>query len=272
MCSSLAAALELLATPPLANAVEKVFVIGGGEIYKEAIAHPQCNEILFTRVMSDDIKCDTFFPAIPSHFKLTSESTLQTEDNLIRKPAEPLSYVFEVHSRSDIPAIGKAAAAISGAAIATTNAATATADSKSPPAASNSGAFAADRKSAPAVNGSAKANGTATENGAAKASNGVSGGNREEQQYLDIVRDVIDSGVTKRDRTGVGTVSKFGCLMRFSLRNGQFPLLTTKNVYWKGVVEELLWMLKGCTDSKVLSEKKVKVRPTPTPNPEPPTA
>jgi hypothetical protein len=82
----------------------------------------------------------------------------------------------------------------------------------------------------------------------------------EEHQYLSLVRDVIQNGVVKADRTGVGTRSKFGCQMRFSLRNGVFPLLTTKQVYWKGVVEELLWMLKGCTDSKVLSDKKVKVR------------
>jgi len=73
--------------------------------------------------------------------------------------------------------------------------------------------------------------------------------NLEEKQYLDAVRDVIDTGVKKGDRTGVGTLQKFGCMMRFSLRDGRFPLLTTKSVFWKGVVEELLWMLRGCTDS-----------------------
>lgn len=46
--------------------------------------------------------------------------------------------------------------------------------------------------------------------------------------------------------------------MRFDLENS-FPLLTTKDVYWKGVVEELLWFIKGCTNSKILSEKKVKI-------------
>lgn len=83
--------------------------------------------------------------------------------------------------------------------------------------------------------------------------------NVEEEQYLQLVRDVIATGVQKNDRTGVGTLSKFGHQMRFSLRNGQFPLLTTKQVYWKGVVEELLWMLRGCTDSKTLNEQKVKI-------------
>lgn len=84
--------------------------------------------------------------------------------------------------------------------------------------------------------------------------------NKEEMQYLDLVQNVLSTGTRKADRTNVGTLSVFGAMMRFSLRNNQFPLLTTKSVYWKGVVEELLWMLRGCTDSVVLSQKKVKVR------------
>lgn len=83
--------------------------------------------------------------------------------------------------------------------------------------------------------------------------------NEEEFQYLDILTDVLKSGVKKNDRTKIGTMSKFGAMMRFSLRDGRFPLFTTKTVYWQGVFEELVWMLKGCTDSKQLSEKKVKI-------------
>lgn len=83
--------------------------------------------------------------------------------------------------------------------------------------------------------------------------------NPEEMQYLDIVKDIIATGVRRGDRTGVGTVSKFGVSMRFSLRDGRIPLLTTKRVFWRGVVEELLWMLGGKTDSKLLSAKGVKV-------------
>lgn len=83
--------------------------------------------------------------------------------------------------------------------------------------------------------------------------------NAEELQYLNLVRDVIEKGVKRDDRTGMGTLSTFGAMARYSLRDGRFPLLTTKRVFWKGVVEELLWMIRGCTDSKELSKTGVTI-------------
>ena len=80
----------------------------------------------------------------------------------------------------------------------------------------------------------------------------------EERQYLDLIHDILDHGSTKGDRTGVGTRSIFGAQMRFSLRNS-FPLLTTKRVFWRGVVEELLWFLRGSTSARELSDKNVKI-------------
>jgi len=76
----------------------------------------------------------------------------------------------------------------------------------------------------------------------------------EEFQYLELVRKIMEQGVFKNDRTGVGTLSLFGYQMRFSLQN-QFPLLTTKKVFWKGLVYELLWFISGSTNAKKLSEK-----------------
>lgn len=61
------------------------------------------------------------------------------------------------------------------------------------------------------------------------------------------------------DRTGVGTLSIFGAMQRYSLGNKILPLLTTKRVFVRGVIEELLWMLSGSTDSKVLTDKKVHI-------------
>ena len=81
--------------------------------------------------------------------------------------------------------------------------------------------------------------------------------NRDERQYLDLVEDIILTGKKKSDRTGTGTISKFGAQMRFSLRDGVFPLLTTKRVFWKGVAEELFWFIKGETNGKTLKEKGV---------------
>jgi len=79
----------------------------------------------------------------------------------------------------------------------------------------------------------------------------------QEYQYLGIVKDIIDTGVYRDDRTGTGTVSKFGVHMRFDLSDS-FPLLTTKRVFFRGVIEELLWFMRGETNSKILSKKGVR--------------
>jgi thymidylate synthase len=82
----------------------------------------------------------------------------------------------------------------------------------------------------------------------------------EECQYIHLVKDVIEKGLEKSDRTGIGTRSIFGPTnLRFNLRNGVFPLLTTKRVFWRGVVEELLWIISGKTDAKILDAKNVKI-------------
>lgn len=67
------------------------------------------------------------------------------------------------------------------------------------------------------------------------------------EQYLSLVREVMENGVEKKDRTGVGTISMFGAQRKYDLRQG-FPLLTTKKVRFDGVLRELLWFLKGSTN------------------------
>jgi thymidylate synthase len=83
--------------------------------------------------------------------------------------------------------------------------------------------------------------------------------NLEEKQYLDLVADIMATGTVKEDRTGVGTISKFGAQMRFSLRDGRFPLLTTKRVFWRGVAEELFWFIRGSTDARELQARGVRI-------------
>ena len=82
----------------------------------------------------------------------------------------------------------------------------------------------------------------------------------DEHQYLDLIRTVLATGETRPDRTGTGTISIFAPPpLRFSLKDSTLPLLTTKRTFLRGIVEELLWFVRGETDAKVLSNKGVKI-------------
>jgi thymidylate synthase len=76
--------------------------------------------------------------------------------------------------------------------------------------------------------------------------------------YEDLLRDVLANGESKSDRTGTGTTSVFGRQIRFDLSKG-FPLITTKKVFTKGIIAELLWLLDGDTNSKTLEDQGVNI-------------
>ncbi|KAI4298317.1 hypothetical protein L6164_031891 [Bauhinia variegata] len=174
ICGSMSSALELLAAPPYCLSIEKVFVIGGGQIFREALNATGCEAIHITEIETS-IECDTFIPPIDSNVFQTWYSTFPRVENDIR-------YSFTTYVR---------------------------------------------------VRSSA-------------------------DESLNENTDLIFDGTSKDDRTGTGTLSKFGCQMRFNLRKS-FPLLTTKKVFWRGVVEELLWFISGSTNAKALQEKGIHI-------------
>jgi hypothetical protein len=266
VASSLDHALELVKTlPELKSKVETTFVIGGAQVYAEALRHPETTTLHLTRVETS-LECDTFIPdisAIPgaaaqlacsvcaahassytrphthmclrcrrrrrrllgAGFHLVSNSAVQEERGL--------RYCFQKYELEAAPVVK-----------------TTTPQKGSKPITASPPDYPVTEPEGVATAAAAAAAPTLAPTAAVAA--------HPEQQYLDLVREIIETGVERGDRTGTGTRSLFGKQMRFDLRE-TFPLLTTKRVFWRGVAEELLWFIAGCTDGRKLSEKGIKI-------------
>lgn len=83
--------------------------------------------------------------------------------------------------------------------------------------------------------------------------------NHDEIQYLDLIKKILKEGNYRSDRTGTGTIGFFGTQMRFSLADQTFPLLTTKRTFYRGILEELLWFIKGDTNANHLKDKNIHI-------------
>lgn len=81
----------------------------------------------------------------------------------------------------------------------------------------------------------------------------------DEYKYLDLAKHILDNGTPRQDRTGTGTMSIFGSQLRFDISNGNLPLLTTKQIPLKSIIEELLFFCRGDTDTKILNNRGVKI-------------
>ncbi|KAL7605045.1 bifunctional dihydrofolate reductase-thymidylate synthase [Lactuca sativa] len=212
MCGSMISALELLASSPYCLSIERVFVIGGGEILRESLNAPGCDAIHITEIETD-IDCDTFIPSINISDFQPWYSSFPLLENGIRHSFT--TYVRVRNSGIEAPKV---------------NGSLSECHSDSPKFDSRMFSFLPKKIFE----------------------------KHEEYLYLKLVEDIISNGALKGDRTGTGTLSKFGCQMRFNLRKS-FPLLTTKKVFWRGVVEELLWFISGSTSAKVLQDKGIHI-------------
>jgi dihydrofolate reductase/thymidylate synthase len=169
--------------------IDKVFVIGGETLYKQAINRENCEKIYLTSIdLGSDIDYDATFPELPSQYRLSK----YYED------INPPILAFDEISKSQ-----------------------------------------------------AKLTFQVFDN--------VEFRNKGEQQYLNALRNILEEGHPINDRTGVGTIAYFGTTMRFDLSEDRIPLLTTKKMFLRGIVEELLFFLRGDIDNKKLREKKVRI-------------
>jgi dihydrofolate reductase/thymidylate synthase len=190
VCDSLQGAVEKLSQRKNIN---KVFVIGGQQVYSEAIKSPNCSKIYITEIYQN-YECDTFFPEIDlNRFAQEASSPVMFYNDIAY---QHFTFVQKAHSERQDSTVNY---------------------------------------------------------------DEMSYSDHPEHQYLNLIREILESGIKRGDRTGTGTISLYGKQMKFSLRNDEFPLLTTKRVFWRGVVEELLWFVAGSTNSNLLRDKGIHV-------------
>ena len=243
-CASLAEALQVLSTRE--DAVEDVFVIGGASVYESAFAHPACCEVLMTRVrvQTPASLFDTFLPSLSSttwkEEEEEEEETKEGEEKCTQQRQQQVkngllsSMNTQTHDETGAPMVLKTSFV---------------------------------RYVRQKVQQSKKKKKKVDDDALVASSippppNPEKEHQHEEYQYLRLVRHVLEHGKVREDRTGTGTRSVFGdrnAHLEFSLRGNMMPVLTTKRVFWRGVVEELLWFLRGETNAKSLSARGVRI-------------
>ncbi|CAN0027686.1 unnamed protein product [Discosporangium mesarthrocarpum] len=267
LARSLDEALEMLAEGSHHGSdIDQIFVIGGGAVYREAVSSNLCDKVLITSIHSDKFNdCDTFFPPLsPSIFRLVKSGEPKEEGGI--------KFSFDEYKRFGKQSTGPGPEV----SVADTSVPALPTPTQSE---AMDGDTAGQEENAVAGPGASRARGrlgsmnpitqalAASNAGNNQASTSLAAGeevdkgerNEEEMQYLRLVEEILESGIKRGDRTGTGTLSKFGVQMRYSLRGGRFPLLTTKRLFWRGVAEELLWFISGCTNANVLKERGIHI-------------
>ncbi|CAN1255916.1 Bifunctional dihydrofolate reductase-thymidylate synthase [Linum perenne] len=198
ICGSMRSALELLGASPYCLSIEKVFVIGGGQILRESLNAAKCDAIHLTEIQTS-FECDTFIPAIDCSVFQPWYSSPPVVENGIR-------FCFTTYARVRSSVVEPEGGC----------------DDKVPSNVVENSKFEIKKFSFLPKTVFEK---------------------HDEFLYLRMVQDILSSGNSKDDRTQTGTLSKFGC----------------QRVFWRGVLEELLWFISGSTSAKVLQEKGIHI-------------
>jgi dihydrofolate reductase / thymidylate synthase len=209
--------------------IHQVFVIGGADIYRQALEMGYVNRVMYTEVSlpNNQFKFDTFFPELP----------------LDQWQRVPFAGYVNVERKEDNGAEGDALGKENDNTNTKKDAAADASALHTDPKSGLQYQFVEYRLQSPASASSSIVDGVPEESTTAQPTGLPARANHEEEQYLDLCRHIIENGSLRGDRTGTGTLSVFGTQMKFSLRDGVLPLLTTKRTFWRGVAEELLWFV-----------------------------
>ena len=215
------------------------YLIGGAELYKLGIQHPNLRYI-FNNEIKETFGCDTFMDFNPVEYNKIYESPIVNDDNL--------SFNTNVYQKNNDKIHKYDSKIYNQLSNRMTNFFT-----------SNNNKF---------INKTDTITRTNVLNAASNIRHYSSDSDKKydnlneihpEYQYINLLSDILANGTYRVDRTNVGTFSVFGRQLRFNNINENFPLLTTKKVYWKGVAEELLWFLRADTNANNLKNKKVHI-------------
>ncbi|CDU17314.1 bifunctional dihydrofolate reductase-thymidylate synthase, putative [Plasmodium yoelii] len=224
---------------PILKAIKyyKCFIIGGSYVYKEFLDRNLIKKIYFTRI-NNSYNCDVLFPEINENlFKISSISDVYNSNNttldfiIYSKKTEKINSNKEISNDIFLGLCDE--------------------QNKNFDDEDDYTYFSFNKNKE-----NIKKNSEHVHN--FKIYNSIKYKNHPEYQYLNIIYDIIMHGNKQDDRTGVGVLSKFGYMMKFNL-NQYFPLLTTKKLFVRGIIEELLWFIRGETNGNTLLEKNVRI-------------
>lgn len=246
VCSSLKEAIDTLKTM---DRIGNIFVIGGGQVYKESIESGLVNRVIYTEVsnLPCETKFDTWFPELdPDEWEcrpfpgqeIPSEQSVLLQSKQKLQDGKEVDMIEEKKNMDDLDD----ARAITVV--------------KTDKKTNVHYQFLEYRRKS-----NKRQKLTANTEDSTNLEEIPQGPhvNPEEVQYLELCKNIIENGVRRGDRTGTGTLSIFGAQMRFSLRDGTLPLLTTKRTFWRGVAEELLWFIQGNTNANDLAAKDIHI-------------